>query len=83
MTVETKLGTLEARPIHTSRYPGIDVGLNYKGQWISFALVEVDQNGDEPVLKIHTYDTIDEDEAPVYNGEETAKTLDKYIESFN
>ena len=83
MTVETKLGTLEAKPINDPDYPGIIVGMNYKGQWISFAWVEVDQNGDGPVLKIHAFDTIDEEGAPVYNGVETAKTLNGYIESFN
>ena len=79
MTVETKLGTLEAKPINDPDYPGIMVGMNYKGQWIEFEWVEVDQwENREPSLKVHVFDTAHDE--TVYDNEVTIEALDMYKE---
>ena len=77
--VSTDLGRLEARAIHDTEYPGIQIGLNRDDKWLEFAWVEVDQYGEKPVLKVHAYNAADDE--PVYNGEETEESIAKFLDN--
>ena len=68
MKVNTKIGVLEARVVEEPNYPGIQIGLNINGEWIEYAWVEVDQCGNEPMLKVHIFDTVSDE--PLYTLEQ-------------
>lgn len=73
----TDLGTLYAFPCGDSEYPGIMIGLERNGVRYEFAWVEVDQwdNDEDPVMKIHVFDT--EGDEPVYDLNINADALNK------
>ena len=79
MEIETKLGTLKARLIQSSEYPGISIGLKTNHDFIEYAWIEVDQSEwkEKPVLKIHAYNSVDDE--PVFNLDQTEEDIAEYF----
>ncbi len=79
MEGKTKLGTLKARAIQSDEYPGITITLNRNGKELEFAWVEVDESewNENPVLKIHVYNAVDDE--PSFNLDQTEQDLNKYF----
>ena len=79
MEVKTKLGTLKALVVKSDDYPGITITLNREGKELEFAWVEVDQSewNENPVLKIHVYNAVDDE--PSFNLDQTENDIDKFF----
>lgn len=77
MEIDTKLGTLTVSESGYSieGYPGFVVALKRNGIRHEFLMVEVDETEDEPVLKTHIWDGVQED--PVFDFVAEAEEIDK------
>lgn len=80
MEIKTKLGTLKARLIQSESYPGISIGLKTDHDFIEYVWIEVDQSEwtKKPVLKIHAFNSIDEE--PVFNLDQTEEDIDEFFQ---
>ena len=64
-TKETKLGTLYVEEVNRDDCPGYKLGLKRNGKWFTFAWLEVDESGKEPIMKVHAFN--DHYDCPVFN----------------
>lgn len=75
--IDTKLGTLSARPYPCRDYPAIAIYAQRGQQEMLVAWVESDQTVDPPALKLHVYADCQADD-PTYSGTISQAELDAY-----
>lgn len=79
LEVKTKLGTLRASADGDVNYPGIMIYLvRDDGMRILYAWVEVDETEAEPVLKVHAFNSYDDE--PEFDLDQTADDINNYGE---
>lgn len=78
--IDTKLGKLQVRQsaFGPDEYPGFVIQIERDGKVFDFAMCEVDQSDPdvEPVLKVHVWDTKNDD--PVFDYEANAEMIDSF-----
>ena len=76
MEIETELGmrTVSESGYSVEGYPGFVVALKRNGIRHEFLMVEVDETEDEPVLKTHIWNGIQDE--PIFDFNSTAEEID-------
>ena len=75
---KTKIGNIVFNSSGDEKYPGVYVSLIKKGETLAEVLLEVDQSDpeEEPVCKIHVWDTTSDEPIIDYHGYERGESME-------